>query len=84
MNDEQILLDDLNAFEDFMENADVKEIKKEHGLSSNKDYSFNDDIFNSLSDLLEISKRFADGLYDFKQYLKKEKEKEILKKNEED
>ena len=50
----------------------------------NNDYSFNDDIFNSLSDLLEISKRFADGLYDFKQYLKKEKEKEILKKNEED
>ena len=35
MNDEQILLDDLNAFEDFMENADVEEIKKEHGLSSN-------------------------------------------------
>lgn len=29
MNDEQILLDDLNAFEDFMENADVEEIKKE-------------------------------------------------------
>lgn len=28
MNDEQILLDDLNAFEDFMENADVEEIKK--------------------------------------------------------
>ena len=48
----------------------------------NNDYSFNDDIFNSLSDLLEISKRFADGLYDFKQYLKKEKEKEILKKKE--
>lgn len=42
----------------------------------NKDYSFNDDIFNSLSDLLEISKRFADGLYDFKQYLKKEKNKD--------
>lgn len=34
MNDEQILLDDLNAFEDFMENADVEEIKKEHGLST--------------------------------------------------
>ena len=48
----------------------------------NNDYSFNDDIFNSLSDLLEISKRFADGLYDFKQYLKKEKEKEISKKKE--
>lgn len=34
MNDEQILLDDLNAFEDFMENTDVEEIKKEHGLST--------------------------------------------------
>lgn len=45
----------------------------------NNDYSFNDDIFNSLSDLLEISKRFADGLYDFKQYLKKEREKELNK-----
>lgn len=33
MNDEQILLDDLNSFEDFMENADVEEIKKEHGLT---------------------------------------------------
>ena len=38
MNDEQILLDDLNAFEDFMENADVEEIKKEHGLSSNNEF----------------------------------------------
>ena len=33
MNDEQILLDDLNSFEDFMENADVTEIAKEHGLT---------------------------------------------------
>ena len=33
MNDEQILLDDLNAFEDFIENADVTEIAKEHGLT---------------------------------------------------
>ena len=38
MNDERILLDDLNAFEDFMENADVEEIKKEHGLSSNNEF----------------------------------------------
>lgn len=48
----------------------------------NKDYSFDDDVFDFLSDLLEISKRFADGLYDFKQYLKKQKEKKISNEKE--
>ncbi len=38
MNDEQILLDDLNAFEDFMENADIEEIKKEHGLTTKSNF----------------------------------------------
>ena len=34
MEDEKILLDSLNEFEDYMENADVEEIKREHGISS--------------------------------------------------
>lgn len=34
MEDEKILLDSLNEFENYMENADVEEIKREHGISS--------------------------------------------------
>lgn len=34
MNDEYLLLDEMNDFENFMENADVEEIKKEHGLTT--------------------------------------------------
>lgn len=50
MNDEQLILNEINDFEDFMENADVEEIKKEHGLSS----SF------SL-----ISPKFKEGVYSY-------------------
>lgn len=40
MNDEQLLIDEMNDFEDFMENADVEEIKKEHGLTTKNFPSF--------------------------------------------
>lgn len=52
MTDEEILLDDFNAFEDFMENADVEEIKKEHGLSSNNKFK---KAFGSCSNITHIS-----------------------------